>query len=81
LAGIQGVAGGLASAGTINYAQRALHPASGVATSGVLCATAAASILDGGVPAGYVVAGTVPNCTVDMNPAVSAVAAPVAAIN
>jgi len=81
VAGIQGVAGALSSAGAINYAQHSLHAASGIATSGVACATVAASILDGGVPTGYAVTGTVPNCTVDASPAVSAVPASVAAIN
>ncbi len=82
IAGIQGVAGGLASAGAINFAVRSLGgAASGIATSGVLCTTVAASILEGGVPTGYVVAGTAPNCTVDTTPtATSAVPAFVAPI-
>lgn len=83
IAGIQGVAGGLSSAGAINFAERSLGgAASGVATSGVACAAVAPNILEGGVPQGYVVAGNVPNCTVDTTPAAtSAVAAYVAPIN
>jgi len=67
-AGVKGVAGGLASAGAINYGTCSLRGASGVGcspTSGVACNTAAGSLLEGGVPTGYTVAGTVPNCTVD----------------
>jgi len=79
-AAIQGVAGSLASAGSINYAARSVNSTKGVATSGVACATVAASILEGGVPTGYQVTGTVPSCTVDANPAVSAVAVNVPAI-
>lgn len=71
LAGLQGVAGGLSSAGSINYAVHSLHTASGIATSGVACATVAASILENGVPSGYTIAGTVPSCTVDFNPTVA----------
>src|SRR5450759_513634 len=72
-AGVQGVAGALSSAGTINFAARSLgassvNYASTMATSGVACTTVAAGILQGGVPTGYVVAGTVPTCTVDSTP-------------
>ncbi len=84
LAGIQGVAGGLSSAGTVNYAARILHTASGTAaTSGATaCATIAAAIMDGGVPTGYAVTGTVPNCVVDSSPtATSAVNATVVPTN
>lgn len=81
VAGIQGVAGGLSSAGSVNYAVRSLHAASGIATSGVTCAAAAAGIMEGGVPAGYAITGNVPNCSVDTSPtATSAVAAVVPAI-
>ena len=63
IAGAQGVAGGLASAGAINYAVRSLHSASGVSTTGVLCNTLG-GLMEGGFPAGYTIAGTVPTCTV-----------------
>jgi MSHA pilin protein MshA len=85
-AGVQGVAGALSSAGTINFAARSLgassvNYASTMATSGVACATVAANILQGGVPTGYVIAGTVPTCTVDSTPtATGTVAAYVAPI-
>ncbi len=64
-AGVQGVAGGLASAGAVNYAVRSLHAASGVATTGADCGTLAAntSFMDGNIT-GYTVSGTVPTCTV-----------------
>lgn len=83
VAAIKGVAAGLASGGSINYAVRSLNAASGVsAASGASCATVAASVIDGGVPAGYAVTGTVPNCTVDTTPkATSAVTVTVSAIN
>lgn len=84
VAGIQGVAGGLASAGSVNYGVCSLRGASGVgctSTSGVACATVAASILEGGVPNGYSITGTVPTCTVDTSgTATSAVTAVVPAI-
>lgn len=67
VAGVKGVAGGLASAGAVNYGTCSLRGASGVgctATSGVTCATAAGNLLEGGVPAGYIVSGNVPGCTV-----------------
>jgi MSHA pilin protein MshA len=80
VAGIRGVAGGLASAGAINAAVRSLNAASGTAdASGASCATVAAGILDGGVPAGYTVGGTIPSCTVDSNPATGAIAVTVPA--
>jgi MSHA pilin protein MshA len=86
VAAIRGVAGGLASAGAINYAVRSLHAASGTNTAtagtGIACATAAANLLDGGVPAGFAITGNVPTCTVDASPtAVSAVSVTVQLIN
>jgi MSHA pilin protein MshA len=85
-AAIQGVAGALASGGTINFAQRSVSSVAGVATStagvGNACSTFAANLFDGGtVPAGYVVTGTAPACSVDTSPAISAVAARVPLIN
>ena len=64
-AGVKGVAGGIASAGAVNYAVRSLNAASGVATTGVACNTLAAntSFMTGDTT-GYTIAGTVPNCTV-----------------
>ena len=86
-AAIQGVAGALASAGGINYGARSLGSssagyASTIATSGVTCTTVAASILQGGVPTGYSITGTVPTCTVNTTPTVgTAVTVTVPAIN
>lgn len=76
-AAIQGIAGSLSSAGTINYGAKKVGNAAGIAVSSVAgeCATFAAAKLEGGVPTGYVVTGTPPNCTVDASPAVSAVTA------
>lgn len=83
-AALQGVAGALSSASTINYATCSVRGGSGAnctSTSGVACTTVAASILEGGVPSGYAVTGTVPNCSVDTSPtATSAVAVTVLAI-
>lgn len=69
VAAIKGVAGALSSAGSVNYAVYAVHPASGtLVTSGAACNTTAASILQGGVPVGFAVTGTIPNCSVDTSP-------------
>ncbi len=65
IAGVQGVAGGLASAGALNYSVRSFHPGSGVATSGVACTTLAADTnFMTGSTSGYTIFGTVPNCSV-----------------
>ena len=65
-AALQGVAGAINSAGTVNYAGRAVSSAYGtqVTTAANTCGTAATAILEGGVPTGYTVTGTPPNCTV-----------------
>ena len=75
-AAIQGVAGALSSASTINYGAMKVGNGSGFAVSSVTaCATFAASAIEGGVPAGYAVTGTAPSCSVDTSPtATSAVA-------
>ena len=79
-AAIQGVAGSLASAGSINYGVRQINPAKGYAvTSAVTCTDIAANILEGGAPAGYTFTtaasgATAITCSVDTTPtAVSAV--------
>jgi MSHA pilin protein MshA len=58
IAAVKGVAGGLASAGAINYASRSLGAsstawASTFATSGIACLTTAGNLLQGGAPTGY----------------------------
>jgi prepilin-type N-terminal cleavage/methylation domain-containing protein len=64
-AAVKGVAGGLSSAGSVNYGVRSLNSASGVATTGVLCATLAADTnFMTGDTTGYSITGTVPTCTV-----------------
>ena len=69
VAAIKGVAGGLSSAGSVNYAIWAVHPASAtVITTSMSCQAAAQAILQGGVPAGFIVNLNVPNCTVDTTP-------------
>jgi MSHA pilin protein MshA len=86
-AAVKGVAGGLTSAGTINYGARSMGAsstayASTMATSGAAtCATIAAGILQGGAPTGYnFIDGTKANgmfpCNVQdqTNTAISAVA-------
>jgi MSHA pilin protein MshA len=88
-AALQGVAGALSSAGSINYGARILGAsstafASGMATSGVACSSLGPLMDGGAIPAGYSFAGTVPNCTVDLSPTVTginAVSATVAAVN
>lgn len=80
IAGVKGVAGGLSSAGSINYAERAIKGTTfGIATSGVACTTIAAALLQGGMPANYNATGTGPNCSVDYL-GTRAASAPVAAI-
>jgi MSHA pilin protein MshA len=79
-AALQGVSGGLASAGSINYAARMMN--SGVANttaiaSGTSCATAADALLEGGVAAlaGYSFSNNVPSCSVNLNPTVTGISA------
>jgi MSHA pilin protein MshA len=79
-AAIQGVAGALSSAGAINYAAKSVGNAAGITTSGVACATVAASIMQDGIPSGYAITGTVPTCHVDTTVATSSVTATVPAI-
>lgn len=65
-AALTGVAGGLSSGNTINYATRSLHAQSGTAVANC---TDGSKLLDGGLPAGYtitasaVTAGTSGLCT------------------
>ena len=58
-AAVQGVAGGISSASSINYAARSVTTNNGTKTSSMTCGTAAAAILQGGVPTGYTVSGSV----------------------
>ncbi|MFZ2525185.1 MAG: type II secretion system protein [Candidatus Ferrigenium altingense] len=79
-AALQGVAGGLASAGSINYGARSMGVsstsyASTMATSGVACSTLGPLMEGGTLPSGYTFSGTVPNCSVNLNPTVAGVAA------
>lgn len=60
-AGVQGVAGGLTSAYSVNYAAcaaRGTADAGCTASVGTNCATDAGALLVGGVPAGYGIAGS-----------------------
>jgi MSHA pilin protein MshA len=77
LAALKGVAGSISSAGAVNYGVFAIRPASATAAvSGVTaCNTVAGAILDGGVPSGYTVTGTIPACSVDTTPTATAVTA------
>lgn len=67
VAALEGVAGALSSANTINYATRALHPASGTPITNC---TDVASTLEGGLPTGYAItaaattSGVTTTCTV-----------------
>lgn len=79
-AALKGVAGGLASAGSINYAARSIQGASAVNTygpivSGTACSTIAQNLLEGGAPAGYSFNGGAPSCSVDLNPTVATISA------
>lgn len=56
LAGVQGVAGAISSASSINYAAEKTNPAKGTdLDSAMTCADAATAILQNGIPSGYVV--------------------------
>lgn len=77
-AAVQGVAGGLASAASINYGARSINSAAANTTaiaSGTSCATAAANLFEGGAPAGYSFNNSVPSCSVDLNPSVAGISA------
>ncbi|MDO8294743.1 MAG: type II secretion system protein [Gallionella sp.] len=79
-AALQGVAGALASAGSINYGSRSMGVSSTsytstIPTSGVLCSGLGGLMEGGALPTGYTFSGTVPNCSVDLNPTVAGVAA------
>jgi MSHA pilin protein MshA len=58
-AAVQGVAGGISSASSVNYAARSVTTANGTKTSSITCLAAATAILQGGVPSGYDVTGNV----------------------
>jgi len=55
-AAVQGVAGGISSASSVNYAAKSANSAKGTATTGLSCTAAATAILQGGVPTGYTLA-------------------------
>lgn len=77
-AALQGVAGGLASAATINYGARSINSAAAntsAIASGTTCAAAATALLDGGAPTGYTFSNNVPNCSVNLNPTVTGITA------
>jgi MSHA pilin protein MshA len=65
IAAASGVAAAISSAGTINYAQRSLHAASGTAVTAVTCSsTLVASLLQAAPTGSYTYGGTLPTCTV-----------------
>ena len=69
-AAVEGVAGGITSASSVNYAARSVTTGNGTATASTTCQLAATAILQGGLPSGYTVtgntlgAGTNNSCTV-----------------
>lgn len=73
-AAIQGVAGGITSASSVNYAAKSANSAKGTSTATLSCSAAAGAILEGGLPSGYTVTGTVgavgtsSSCTVNSSP-------------
>lgn len=58
-AALQGVAGGIASASSVNYAAKSVNSAKGTTTTALTCQNAATAIMQGGVPNGYSLTGTV----------------------
>jgi prepilin-type N-terminal cleavage/methylation domain-containing protein len=58
-AALLGVVGGINSASAVNYAARSVTTGNGSGTAGATCQTAAGNILQGGVPGGYTLLGTV----------------------
>lgn len=70
-AGASGVAGGLTSAGSVNYAGCAIAPTDTtkcpyrMSAAAVTCNDAATNLLVGGVPTGYTIAGTAKDCAAD----------------
>ena len=60
-AATNGVGGALAAANAENYAVRSLNSAKGQA---VATCNDVAGLLQGGLPSGYSISGTAPNCTV-----------------
>jgi MSHA pilin protein MshA len=77
-AALKGLAGAITSGGTINFAVRSLHPASGVAVTAVACTTALMqNMVDPStvVGAAYTAGGTAPACTINYNPVVTGVTA------
>ncbi|HEY5579859.1 MAG TPA: prepilin-type N-terminal cleavage/methylation domain-containing protein [Rhodoferax sp.] len=85
-AAVQGVAGGISSASSVNYAARSVTTANGTTTSAKTCSAAANAILQGGVPTGYTLdnvtsigtKGTVASCTVTLDTTHTAAASIVA---
>lgn len=69
-AAIQGVAGALSSAAVVNYGAFKVGNTAGfaVVSGTTTCAAVAASGIEGGVPAGYLITGNAPTCTVDTTP-------------
>ena len=82
-AALTGLAGAVSSGATINFAQRSLHSASGVAVTTTDCTIAKMQTMVDTSTAttlgtGYAAAGTAPACTLNYSPAVTGVtAAPV----
>ncbi|MDD5029378.1 MAG: type II secretion system protein [Rhodoferax sp.] len=70
IAATQGVAGSLNSGAAINYAARSVSPTNpntySVAATAAGC-TAVGTNLQGGLPTGYTISGTAPNCLVTNN--------------
>jgi MSHA pilin protein MshA len=67
LAATQGVAGALNSGAAINYAARSISPTNlntYKVTADAAGCTAVGTNLQGGLPSGYAITGTAPNCTV-----------------
>jgi MSHA pilin protein MshA len=78
-AALQGVAGGLASAGSINYAARMMNSSVAntmqIVSGTTACSTIAGTLFEGGAPAGYSFSNNAPSCSVDLNPGVAGISA------
>jgi MSHA pilin protein MshA len=75
-AATQGVAGALNSGAAINYAARSISPNNPatypIAATTQGCLDAGIYLLQGGLPSGYGITGTAPNCTVTNSSLLSA---------
>jgi prepilin-type N-terminal cleavage/methylation domain-containing protein len=87
-AAVQGVAGGISSASSVNYAARSVTTGNGTKTSALSCSAAATAILQGGIPSGYTLlttgsltAGATTDCVVTLTDGGKTATASIVGIN